>query len=248
MRNYANDISLSFKALLRARFKEPKALEIIKDGLNAVLRHGLHGDEIPSALGDDRKILEPYATSKFPLFTFLPTERFQDRLERPIAVLTLRQISVDTAREVEAQKEAEAQAEAEVEARVSQSQAHETVQDREEEANLPSDVPGKPSKDAARSNTTGTASAAKEGLQEWAWWIAELTRRVSRDHYNCDSNADGSRRGEAGREECGDGDEWKECQGIRRYEGNGCVLLVDAKGAGIKDLVSHVGPAWPTEF
>jgi hypothetical protein len=57
----------------------------------------------------------------------------------------------------------------------------------------------------------------KEGIREFAWWIAELTRRVMRDWYTGEFNAQPSK---------------------ENIAGGGCVLVVDAKDAGIKNLVS----------
>lgn len=63
--------------------------------------------------------------------------------------------------------------------------------------------------------------AGKEGIREFAWWIAELTRRCMQDWYEGEFR-DGAAR-DAG-----------------NVAGGGCVLVVDAKDAGIKNLVSAI--------
>ncbi|KAJ9127849.1 hypothetical protein QFC24_000133 [Naganishia onofrii] len=61
----------------------------------------------------------------------------------------------------------------------------------------------------------------KEGIREFAWWIAELTRRVMRDWYTGEFNAQPSK---------------------ENIAGGGCVLVVDAKDAGIKNLELELLP------
>ncbi|KAJ9125251.1 hypothetical protein QFC22_000206 [Naganishia vaughanmartiniae] len=61
----------------------------------------------------------------------------------------------------------------------------------------------------------------KEGIREFAWWIAELTRRVMRDWYTGEFDAVLSKDDIAG---------------------GGCVLVVDAKDAGIKNLELELLP------
>ncbi|GHJ85736.1 hypothetical protein NliqN6_2138 [Naganishia liquefaciens] len=68
---------------------------------------------------------------------------------------------------------------------------------------------------------TMTGETGKDGIREFAWWIAELTRRCMRDWYRGESSPDGSGGGGAG---------------------GGCVLLVDAKDAGIKNLELELLP------
>lgn len=61
--------------------------------------------------------------------------------------------------------------------------------------------------------------AGKEGIREFAWWIAELTRRCMEDWYRGEFQERNS----------------KDRGG--NIAGGGCVLVVDAKDAGIKNLV-----------
>jgi hypothetical protein len=60
-----------------------------------------------------------------------------------------------------------------------------------------------------------------DDLKEWSWWALEMIRRVLRDYWA--------------------GDEWSgEKSGKRGKGGEGCVILVDAAGAGYRNLVSHL--------
>jgi hypothetical protein len=55
-----------------------------------------------------------------------------------------------------------------------------------------------------------------DDLKEWSWWALEMIRRVLRDYW-------------AG-----------EKSGKRGKGGEGCVIVVDAAGAGYRNLVSHL--------
>lgn len=54
-----------------------------------------------------------------------------------------------------------------------------------------------------------------DGLKEWSWWALEMVRRALNDYWAGDL---GGKRGKGG---------------------EGCVILVDAAGAGYRNLVSH---------
>jgi len=56
-----------------------------------------------------------------------------------------------------------------------------------------------------------------DDLKEWSWWALEMIRRTLRDYWA--------------------GDVW----GAKRGKGGeGCVILVDAAGAGYRNLVSDI--------
>lgn len=179
------DIGTAHRALVRSRFKPAKAAEVVIDGLRARARHAL--DE--PAPDDEYARLQAYAASDSPLFAFLDPERCVDRLGRPVAVLTLRSISSDLAREREIIEQ--------------EPQVDDAASDDESDMSLRANLSG-------RSRPEGPG-ASNDGLREWCWWISELARRVLSTHYPDDS-------------------------------GVGCVLLVDAKGAGIKDLELELLP------
>ncbi|KAJ9108799.1 hypothetical protein QFC21_000119 [Naganishia friedmannii] len=61
----------------------------------------------------------------------------------------------------------------------------------------------------------------KEGIREFAWWIAEMTRRVMSDWY---------------------GGKFDTVDTKDNIAGGGCVLIVDAKDAGIKNLELELLP------
>lgn len=61
-------------------------------------------------------------------------------------------------------------------------------------------------------------------LKEWTWWALEMVRRTLRDWWVEDVWPDEGRR----------------CGKRRGSGGEGCVLLVDAAGAGYRNLVGRV--------
>lgn len=65
---------------------------------------------------------------------------------------------------------------------------------------------------------SSNGEVGKDGIREFAWWIAELTRRMLRDWYEGEFQSDVGKRAES-------------------IAGGGCVLVVDAKDAGMKNLV-----------
>ncbi|KAK4687562.1 hypothetical protein P7C73_g2557, partial [Tremellales sp. Uapishka_1] len=140
------DMDSIWRALRRNQYDDERTLSHLMSALSARLSRGLHAP-IPAAM--------PYADS--PLFYFLPLPRFTDRLGRPIAVLTLREVV--------------------------------------------------------------RAENGLEDMKDWVWWSLELTRRVLRDWWG----------GEEGKARRGSG-------------GEGCVLLVDARGAGYRNLEVELLP------
>ena len=63
-----------------------------------------------------------------------------------------------------------------------------------------------------------------DDLKDWSWWALEMIRRCSRDHWAGDIS---------------------EGKGVKRGKGGeGCVILVDAAGAGYRNLVSWIPPVF----
>lgn len=65
-------------------------------------------------------------------------------------------------------------------------------------------------------------------MQEWVWWVMEMMRRLLRDWWV-------PGRGWDAVPLVGGGDR-------TGYKGDGCVMIVDVAGAGIKNIVC---PIWP---
>jgi hypothetical protein len=61
-----------------------------------------------------------------------------------------------------------------------------------------------------------------DDLKEWSWWALEMIRRCLKDYWAGDAWGDG-----------------KSGNGKRGKGGEGCVILVDAAGAGYRNLVGH---------
>lgn len=150
-------LDLTNTTLQRNRYDQDKTHSFLLTVLSTRLSLSLH-DPIPSIL--------PYSES--PLFHILPLPSHTDKLNRPIVVLTVREVV------------------------------------RDEQGML-------------------------DDLKEWIWWALEMCRRTSKDWWSRGmwdgSGVDGYGRG----------------KGKARGEGGeGIVLLVDAAGAGYRNLVSAI--------
>lgn len=74
------------------------------------------------------------------------------------------------------------------------------------------------------------ASGSLGEMKEWTWWALEVVRRVLKDwwiegQFECHSHVS-------------TGENTADRSSSRGYGGEGCVLLVDAAGAGYRNLVS----------
>lgn len=80
-----------------------------------------------------------------------------------------------------------------------------------------------------------------DDLKEWSWWALEMIRRALRDYWARDvwDERGGSLGGGKGNEET---------RGVRGKGGEGCVILVDAAGAGYRNLVSPPIIIWIMSF
>jgi hypothetical protein len=70
-----------------------------------------------------------------------------------------------------------------------------------------------------------------DDLKEWSWWALEMIRRALRDYWAGDVWDEGGAVVGGGK-----GDTKR--RGVRGKGGEGCVILVDAAGAGYRNLVS----------